>query len=163
MLTGWESFHQRNNSFREHNTLFWCPQISKGFVPWLDGFWHFNKVSILFYSIFKARAAIFVLHIQYGPSGTPLSPMVQRQNCLLSTHVKLLGPAKQNHGYLTSLHRIRSDEISDKERRVRKFPTLEMTDFCEKEMKGTFSSPLHPRAIRALHLRQKLIINLRWR
>ena len=29
----------------------WCPQISKGFVPWLDGFWHFNKVSILFYSI----------------------------------------------------------------------------------------------------------------
>ena len=113
--------------------------------------------------IFKARAAIFVLHIQYGPSGTPLSPMVQRQNCLLSTHVKLLGPAKQNHGYLTSLHRIRSDEISDKERRVRKFPTLEMTDFCEKEMKGTFSSPLHPRAIRALHLRQKLIINLRWR
>ena len=24
----------------------WCPQISKGFVPWLDGFWHFNKVSI---------------------------------------------------------------------------------------------------------------------
>ena len=22
MLTGWESFHQRNNSFREHNTLF---------------------------------------------------------------------------------------------------------------------------------------------
>ena len=28
----------------------WCPQISNGFVPWLDGFWHFNKVSILFYS-----------------------------------------------------------------------------------------------------------------
>ena len=28
----------------------WCPQISKGFVPWLDGFWHFNKVSILFYT-----------------------------------------------------------------------------------------------------------------
>ena len=22
LLTGWESFHQRNNSFREHNTLF---------------------------------------------------------------------------------------------------------------------------------------------
>ena len=22
LLTGWESFHRRNNSFREHNTLF---------------------------------------------------------------------------------------------------------------------------------------------
>ena len=27
-------------------------QISKGFVPWLDGFWHFNKVSI-YLSIYK--------------------------------------------------------------------------------------------------------------
>ena len=27
--------------------VIWCPQISKGFFfPWLDGFWHFNKVSI---------------------------------------------------------------------------------------------------------------------
>ena len=34
---------------------FWCPQISKGFVPWLDGFWHFNKVSILFYSILTRK------------------------------------------------------------------------------------------------------------
>ena len=41
-------------------------------------------------------------------------------------HVKLLGLAEQNHGYLTSLHRIRSDKISDKEMRVRKFPTVEM-------------------------------------
>ena len=32
-------------------TTIWCPQISKGFVLWLDGLWHFNKVSILFYSI----------------------------------------------------------------------------------------------------------------
>ena len=30
-------------------------------------------------------------------------------------HVKLLGLAEQNHGYPTSLHRIRSDKISDKE------------------------------------------------
>ena len=35
--------------------------------------------------ILKAHAAIFVLHIQYGPRGTPLTPMIQRQNCLLST------------------------------------------------------------------------------
>ena len=34
-----------------------CPQISKGFVPWLDGFWHFNKVSILFYSMFMRTYA----------------------------------------------------------------------------------------------------------
>ena len=34
--------------------------------------------------ILKAHAAIFVLHIQYGLRGTPLSPMIQRQNCLLS-------------------------------------------------------------------------------
>ena len=39
---------------------------------------------------------------------------------------ELLGLAEQNHGYPTSLHRIRSDKISDKERRVRKFPTVEM-------------------------------------
>ena len=35
----------------------WCPQISKGFFfPWLDGFWHFNKVSIylsIYLSIYK--------------------------------------------------------------------------------------------------------------
>jgi len=35
--------------------------------------------------ILRAHAAIFVLHIQYGPRGTPLTPMIQRQNCLLST------------------------------------------------------------------------------
>ena len=31
-------------------------QISKGFVPWLDGFWHFNKVSILFYILFYTKS-----------------------------------------------------------------------------------------------------------
>ena len=36
----------------------WCPQISKGFVPRLDGFWHFNKVSILFYSILNVPGHI---------------------------------------------------------------------------------------------------------
>ena len=35
----------------------------------------------------KAHAAIFVLHIQYGPRGTPLTPMIQRQNFFLSTKV----------------------------------------------------------------------------
>ena len=35
-------------------------------------------------------------------------------------HVRLLGLAEHNHGYLTSLHRIRSDKISEKERQVRK-------------------------------------------
>ena len=35
--------------------------------------------------ILRAYVAIFVLHIQYGPRGTPLTPMIQRQNCLLST------------------------------------------------------------------------------
>jgi len=41
-------------------------------------------------------------------------------------HVKLLRLAEQNYEYLTSLHRIRSDKISHKERQVRKFPTFEM-------------------------------------
>ena len=35
--------------------------------------------------ILKAHAAIIVLHKQYGPRGTSLTPMIQRQNCLLST------------------------------------------------------------------------------
>ena len=35
--------------------------------------------------ILKAHAAIFGLLIQYGPRGTPLTPMIQRQNYLLST------------------------------------------------------------------------------
>ena len=48
-------------------------------------------------------------------------------------HVKLLGLAEQNHGYLTSLHRIRSDKISDK-RRVRKFPTFEMATMLWRHM-----------------------------
>ena len=49
-------------------------------------------------------------------------------------NVKLLGLAEQNHGYLTSLHRIRSDKISDKERRVRKFPTFEMATMLWRHM-----------------------------
>ena len=35
--------------------------------------------------ILKAHAAIFGLHIQYGLRRTPLTSMIQRQNCLLST------------------------------------------------------------------------------
>ena len=49
-------------------------------------------------------------------------------------HVKLLDLAEQNHGYLTTLHRIRSDKISDKERRVRKFPTFEMATMLWRHM-----------------------------
>ena len=49
-------------------------------------------------------------------------------------HVKLLGLAEQNHGYLTSFHRIRSDKIADKERRVRKFPTIEMATMLWRHM-----------------------------
>ena len=49
--------------------------------------------------ILRAHAAIFVLHIQYGPRGTPLTPMIQRQNCLLSTNLS------DGHGpYQTSFH-----------------------------------------------------------
>ena len=46
-------------------------------------------------------------------------------------HVKLLGLAEHKHGYLTSLHRIRSDKISEKERQVRKFPTSECPPCCD--------------------------------
>ena len=58
-------------------------------------------------------------------------------------HVKLLGLAEQNHGYLTSLHRIRSDKISDKERRVRKFPTFEMATMLWRHMVIKFDNVLH--------------------
>ena len=51
--------------------------------------------------------------------------------CHFLKHVKLLGLAEQNHGYLTSLHRIRSDKISDKERRGRKFPILKWPPCCD--------------------------------
>ena len=56
MLTGWESLHRRNNSFREHNNLF-----SAHMQPCL------------------------FLHTQYGLCGIPLTPMTRRQNYLLST------------------------------------------------------------------------------
>ena len=49
-------------------------------------------------------------------------------------HVKFLGLAEQNHGYLTSLHRIGSDKISDKERRVRKFPPFETATMLWRHM-----------------------------
>ena len=55
-------------------------------------------------------------------------------------HVKLLGLAEQNRGYLTSLHRIRSDKISDKERRVRKFPTFEMATMLWRHMDIKFDN-----------------------
>ena len=113
--------------FRRVFVYFWHHVDRLGKLPSKE-----QQLSRTQHFILKAHAAIFVLHIQYGPRGTPLARMVQRQNCLLSTHVKLLGLAEQNHGYLTSLHRIRSDKISDKERRVRKFPTFEMTVFLRK-------------------------------
>ena len=56
MLTGWESLHRRNNSFREHNNLF-----SAHMQPCL------------------------FLHTQYGLCRIPLTPMIRRQNYLLST------------------------------------------------------------------------------
>ena len=58
VLTGWESFHWRNNSFQEHNTLIYS-------VSW--------------------QAAMFVLFTHtIGSCGIPLTPTI-RQNYLLST------------------------------------------------------------------------------
>ena len=55
---------------------------------------------------------------------------------------QLLGLTEQNHGYLTSLHWIRSDKISDKGRRVRKFDNdpglltlIVQTSFAKKKKK----------------------------
>ena len=42
-------------------------QISKGFVPWLDGFWHFNKVSIylsIYIKILLAMETSFSLELK---------------------------------------------------------------------------------------------------
>ena len=44
--------------------------------------------------ILKAHAAISVLHIQYGSRGTPQTPMIQRENCLLSTRSLQVQPSK---------------------------------------------------------------------
>ena len=52
----------------------------------------------------KTHAAIFVLHIQYGPRGTPLTPMIQRQNFFLSTKVM---NQSINQFYLKSLRGIK--------------------------------------------------------
>ena len=43
-------------------------------------------------------------------------------------------PCRTEHGYLTSLHRIRPGKISDKEKRVRKFPTIEMATMLWRHM-----------------------------
>ena len=56
----------------------------------------------------KAHAAIFVLHIQYGPRGTPLTPMIQRQNFFLSTKVMNQSINQSiNQFYLKSLRGIK--------------------------------------------------------
>ena len=39
------------------------PKLVRDFFPWLDGFWHFNKVSIylsIYLSIYQKRLTIFV-------------------------------------------------------------------------------------------------------
>ena len=36
LLTGWESFHQRNNNFPEHNTLFSKHMQPSSFYPYND-------------------------------------------------------------------------------------------------------------------------------
>ena len=66
--------------FRRVFVYFWHHVNRLGKLPSKE-----QKLSRTQHFILKAHAAIFVLHIQYGPRGTPLTPMIQRQNCLLST------------------------------------------------------------------------------
>ena len=66
--------------FRRVFVYFWHHVDRLGKLPSKE-----QQLSRTQHFILKAHAAIFVLHIQYGPRGTPLTPIVQRQNCLLST------------------------------------------------------------------------------
>ena len=66
--------------FRRVFVYFWHHVDRLGKLPSKE-----QQLSRTQHFILKAHAAIFVLHIQYGPRGTPLTPMIQRQNCLLST------------------------------------------------------------------------------
>ena len=66
--------------FRRVFVYFWHHVNRLGKLPSKE-----QQLSRTQHFILKAHAAIFVLHIQYGPRGTPLTPMIQRQNCLLST------------------------------------------------------------------------------
>jgi len=59
LLTGWQSFHRRNNSFQEHNTLFSA---------------HMQPCSV---------------YTKYGPCRIPPTLMIRRLNYLLSTHCTL--------------------------------------------------------------------------
>ena len=68
--------------FRRVFVYFWHHVDRLGTLPSKE-----QQLSKTQHFILKAHAAIFVLHIQYGPRGTPLTPMIQWQNCLLSTSV----------------------------------------------------------------------------
>ena len=75
--------------FRRVFVYFWHHVDRLGKLPSKE-----QQLSRTQHFILKARAAIFVLHIQYGQSGTPLTPMIQRQNCLLSTRSLQVQPSK---------------------------------------------------------------------
>ena len=66
--------------FRRVFVYFWHHVDRLGKLPSKE-----QQLSRTQHFILKAHAAIFVLHIQYASRGTPLTSMIQRQNCLLST------------------------------------------------------------------------------
>ena len=66
--------------FRRLLVYFWGHVDRLGKLPSME-----QQLSRTQHFILKAHAAIFGLHIYYGPRGTPLTHMIQRQSCLLST------------------------------------------------------------------------------
>ena len=90
-------------------TVLWTkpPDLRRVFVY----FWHHvdrlgklpskeQQLSRTQHFILKAHAGIFVLHIQYDPRRTPLTPMIQRQNFLLSTHEQVITWYHSQHKHM---------------------------------------------------------------
>ena len=62
------------------------PAYIPGIVDWLGELpLKEQQLSKTQHFILSSHAAMLVLHTQYGPCGIPLTPMIRRQNYLLST------------------------------------------------------------------------------
>ena len=81
--------------FRRVFVYFWHHVNRLGKLPSKE-----QQLSRTQHFILKAHAGIFVLHIQYDPRRTPLTPMIQRQNFLLSTHEQVITWYHSQHKHM---------------------------------------------------------------
>ena len=101
--------------FETYPPLIGVPKLVRdSFFPWLDGFWHFNKVSILFYSILfyqdythqdshsiQLYLSISRSKLFYGykqPISKPV-PVILSENHALTMHKTYSGLAELKNGF----------------------------------------------------------------